>query len=191
MMGKTGCWMTIEDMPPDIRTIENLKNLAISTVRGFPAQSYKSWNIWLWMLHRCLKSKDWIEKGEWCIYERTGWTGSIQYCTGYGFQIFLPPFRITHVQFLAVKRASDSDRRQHCPPLSGEYAKVDCIHDNECHAAGSRGVYFDDLYSSKEDLMKAMFDEAMRKTAEIKASIQTKDDCIRFMFSHTVSCAEE
>lgn len=74
---------------------------------------------------------------------------------------------------------------------AGEYAKVDCIHDDVCHAVGSRGVYFDDLYSSKEDLMKAMFDEAMRKTAEIKASIQTKDDCIRFMFSHTVSCAEE
>ena len=62
---------------------------------------------------------------------------------------------------------------------------------NECYAFGSHSVHFDDLYPSKGDLLKAMFDEAMKKTAEIKASIQSKDDCIRYMFNHTISCAEE
>ena len=74
---------------------------------------------------------------------------------------------------------------------AGEYAEVDCIHDDECYAFGSHSVHFDDLYPSKGDLLKAMFDAAMLKTAEIKASIQSKDDCIRYMFNHTVSCAEE
>lgn len=72
-----------------------------------------------------------------------------------------------------------------------EYAEVECIHDDECYAFGSRSVHFDDLYPSKEDLLRAVSDEEQKKTAEIMASIQTKDDCIRYMFSHTVSCAEE
>lgn len=74
---------------------------------------------------------------------------------------------------------------------AGDYAEVDYIHDDECDACGSSGVLFDDLYPSKEDLIAAMYKASQEKIAEIKASIRTKEDCIAFMFHHTVSCAEE
>lgn len=72
-----------------------------------------------------------------------------------------------------------------------EYAGVECIHDAGCGAYGSRGVHFHDLYPSKEELLVAVYKAEQEKIAEIKTSIKTKDDCIRFMYSHTVSPAEE
>ena len=64
----------------------------------------------------------------------------------------------------------------------GTYAKVDYIPDTEYGNHAFRDVPLEGLYPSKEYMYKAMFEEMQAKTAEIKASIQTKDDCIRFMF---------
>ena len=36
---------------------------------------------------------------------------------------------------------------------AGEYAEVDCIHDDECYAFGSHSVHFDNLYPSKTTLL--------------------------------------
>lgn len=74
---------------------------------------------------------------------------------------------------------------------AGEYAKVNCIHDEECDAYGSQGVFFKDLYPSKELLLQDAAAKEQARVNEIKASIQTMEDCIQFMFGHTVSHAEE
>lgn len=72
-----------------------------------------------------------------------------------------------------------------------DHAIVDFINDGENGAFRTKDACIDDMYESKEDLIAAMFEDIQKKTAEIKAAIQTKDDCIRFMFSHSVSgCAE-
>lgn len=73
---------------------------------------------------------------------------------------------------------------------TGEYAKVSCIHDNESNSVGTKGVLLKNLYPSKEDLLTAINKEEQKKIAEIKASIQTMEDCIKFMFN-TPMCAEE
>lgn len=71
------------------------------------------------------------------------------------------------------------------------YAKVDFIHNGESRASGSEDVCLGDIYESKEELIATMFEDMQKKTAEIESAVQTKDDCIRFMFSHSVSgCAE-
>ena len=69
----------------------------------------------------------------------------------------------------------------------GTYAKVDYIQSEECNNHASYDVLLDNLYPSKEDMLKAMYDDIQAKTAEIKAAIQTKDDCIRFMFTVLVN----
>lgn len=74
---------------------------------------------------------------------------------------------------------------------TGECAKVDYIYEDESAVFGSENVRFDDMYESKDDLMAAVYKDILERTAEIKAAVQTKDDCIRFMFLHTVSCAGE
>lgn len=71
---------------------------------------------------------------------------------------------------------------------AGIYAKIDYIPDKEYGNHAFRDVLLDDIYPSKEDIFKAMYDEMQRMKAEIRASIQTKDDCIRFLFHHPVSC---
>lgn len=74
---------------------------------------------------------------------------------------------------------------------AGEYAKVAFIRDGESEASGSEDVCIGDMYESKEDMIRAMYETVHQKTAEIKASVQTKEDCIRFLFQHNVSGAEE
>lgn len=71
---------------------------------------------------------------------------------------------------------------------AGIYAKIDYIPDKEYGNHAFRDVLLDDIYPSKEDIFKSMYDEMQRMKAEIRASIQTKDDCIRFLFHHPVSC---
>lgn len=56
---------------------------------------------------------------------------------------------------------------------------------------GTEGRQFEKLFKSREALEKHIAAENSARAAEIRAQIQTKDDMIRFMFGHTVSCAEE
>lgn len=74
---------------------------------------------------------------------------------------------------------------------AGEYAKLEYICDDECAVLKSADVPFGVMYESKDDLVADMCEEALKEAAEIKAAVQTKDDCIRFMFNHTVSYAGE
>lgn len=78
-----------------------------------------------------------------------------------------------------------------CEDSSGrEYAKVEYIYDDTA-GFGSDKVPFDFLYESKEELIADICQKILEQREEIKAAVQTKDDCIRFMFLHTVSCAGE
>ena len=72
----------------------------------------------------------------------------------------------------------------------GEYAKIDYIYDDSV-VFGSDEVRFEYLYESKDDLVAASCRAVLDRTAEIKAAVQTKDDCIRFMFSHAVADTAE
>lgn len=83
-----------------------------------------------------------------------------------------------------IVRISDDSRAGGC-------AEVEYIYDGECCTNGSRSVHFDFIYESKEDMIKRMYETVQQKAAEIRASIQTKEDCIRFLFQHNVSCTEE
>ena len=74
---------------------------------------------------------------------------------------------------------------------AGEYAKLEYICDDECAVLKSADVSYESIYESKDDLVADLCKEALKETAEIKSAVQTKDDCIRFMFNHTVSCAGE
>lgn len=67
---------------------------------------------------------------------------------------------------------------------AGWHAEVD-------FSFGTAYVCLDDIFESKDCLIAAMYEDIQKKTAEIEAVIQTKDDCIRFMFSHPVSSAAE
>lgn len=71
-----------------------------------------------------------------------------------------------------------------------EYAEVDYICDDTV-SYGSDKVPFDFLYESKDELIAHACKAVLDEREEIKAAVQTKDDCIRFMFLHTVSCAGE
>lgn len=67
------------------------------------------------------------------------------------------------------------------------YAKLDYIPDKEYGNHALREILLEDLFPSKEYMYKAMFEHTQAKIAEIRASIQTKDDCIRFIFNNNVS----
>ena len=77
-----------------------------------------------------------------------------------------------------------------CEDSSREYAKVDYIYD-DTSGCGSDKIPLDFLYESREELIAGICNEILEEREEIKAAVQTKDDCIRFMFLHTVSCAGE
>lgn len=95
---------------------------------------------------------------------------------------FLGPRTVMPVTGRIVKICEDD--------IIGEYEKIDYIYDDSVFF-GSEVVRFDCLYESKDDLVAAACKAILDRTAEIKAAVQTKDDCIRFMFLHTVSCAGE
>lgn len=65
---------------------------------------------------------------------------------------------------------------------AGGYAKVDYIYDDSV-VFGAEKVHVSCLYESKDDLLAAVCKHVLDRTAEIKAAVRTKDDCIRFMFS--------
>ena len=69
----------------------------------------------------------------------------------------------------------------------GTYVKVDYIPDKEYGNHAFREIFLEDLFPSKEYMYKAMYEHAQAKTAEIRASIRTKDDCIRFLYNNNVS----
>lgn len=70
-------------------------------------------------------------------------------------------------------------------------ARVEYICEDGCDACGPRDVPFSDMFESKEDLIAAAYEYMREKTEEIRASVQTKDDCIRYMFMHMVPGGEE
>ena len=74
----------------------------------------------------------------------------------------------------------------------GEYAKVHCINDIESRSVGSQGVLLENLYPTKDALLAATVEAEQKRIAEIKAAIQTMEECIRFMYDTPgVSPAEE
>lgn len=72
-----------------------------------------------------------------------------------------------------------------------EYAYVNCIQDEECDAIGSQGVLFEDLYPSKEALLAAMSEKEQKYIGEIKEKIQTKEDCIIYLYNNHVAAGTE
>lgn len=70
----------------------------------------------------------------------------------------------------------------------GGSVELNYMHTGACRI--TRRVHFDDLYETKEDMIKTMYETVLQKTAEIKVSVQTKEDCIQFLFMHNVSCTE-
>lgn len=56
---------------------------------------------------------------------------------------------------------------------------------------GSTGRKFADLFASKEELETHLEEKKAAEIAEIRAQIQSKDDMVRFMFTHPVACCEE
>lgn len=95
---------------------------------------------------------------------------------------FLGPRTAMPLKGRIVKICGDDSTR--------EYAKIDYIYDDSV-VFGSDKVRLDYLYESKDDIVAATCKAVLDKTAEIKAAIQTKDDCIRFMFSHAVADTAE
>ncbi len=61
---------------------------------------------------------------------------------------------------------------------AGEYAKLEYICDDECAVLKSADVSLGRMYESKDNLVADLCKEALKETAEIKAAVQTKDDCI-------------
>lgn len=72
-----------------------------------------------------------------------------------------------------------------------EYAHVNCIYDEECCAIGPQDIQFERLYPSKEGLLTAMAEKERQYVAEIKAVIQTMEDCIRYLYDHHVARGTE
>ena len=66
-----------------------------------------------------------------------------------------------------------------------------CIHDEECYAIGPQDVQLERLYPSKEALLTAMAEKERQYVAEIKAGIQTMEDCIRYLYDHHVARGTE
>lgn len=58
-------------------------------------------------------------------------------------------------------------------------AEIEYMLDGECIIHHSKSVLFEDLFETKEDIIAAMFEAVMQNITEIKAAIQTKDDCIQ------------
>ena len=60
---------------------------------------------------------------------------------------------------------------------------------------GARGNYtnmpLDRLFTTKQELLDAMHDKSNKHVASIKASIQTVEDLVRYMYDHVVANAEE
>lgn len=94
----------------------------------------------------------------------------------YGRRTYMP------IKARIVKLCEDSS--------SGEYAKVDYIYDDTA-VYGSEKVPLGFLHESKEELTAYVHKAVLEEIAEVKAAVQTKDDCIQFMFLHTVSCVGE
>ena len=94
----------------------------------------------------------------------------------YGRRTYMP------IKARIVKLCEDSS--------GGEYAKVDYIYDDTA-VYGSEKVPLGFLHESKEELTAYVHKAVLEEIAEVKAAVQTKDDCIQFMFLHTVSCAGE
>ena len=74
---------------------------------------------------------------------------------------------------------------------TGGCAEVEFIYDGECIIRSSNNVLFEDLYETKDDIIAAMFETVRQEIIEIKSSIRTKEECIRFLYNHNVSCAAE
>ena len=72
-----------------------------------------------------------------------------------------------------------------------EYAHVHCIHDEECSAIGPQDIQLERLYHSKISLLAAMAEKERQYMAEIKAGIQTMEDCIRYLYDHHVATGTE
>ncbi len=72
-----------------------------------------------------------------------------------------------------------------------EYAHVNCVHDEEYSAIGPQDIQFERLYPSKEALLTAMAEKERQYVAEIKAGIQTMEDCIRYLYDHHVARGTE
>ena len=74
-------------------------------------------------------------------------------------------------------------------------AKITAVYDThaETHLThgGTMNVRFADMFVSKNELMRTMQDESNRNVAVIKASIQTVEDLVRYMYDHVVANAEE
>ena len=66
-----------------------------------------------------------------------------------------------------------------------------CIHDEECYAIGTQDVQLERLYPSKEALLTSMAEKERQYVAEIKAGIQTMEDCIRSLYDHHVARGTE
>lgn len=56
---------------------------------------------------------------------------------------------------------------------------------------GSNSILLSELFSTKEKLMKDKQEKEIKRIAEIKESIKTTEDLVKFMYNHTVSSAEE
>lgn len=72
-----------------------------------------------------------------------------------------------------------------------KYAHVHCIHDEECSAIGPQDIQLERLYHSKISLLAAMAEKERQYMAEIKAGIQTMEDCIRYLYDHHVATGTE
>lgn len=72
-----------------------------------------------------------------------------------------------------------------------EYAHVDCIRDEEYSTIGSQDVLFKNLYPSKEALFGSIHEKDKRYTEEIKAKIQTMEDCIMYLYDHHIAAGTE
>lgn len=94
----------------------------------------------------------------------------------YGRRTYMP------IKARIIKISEDSS--------GGEYAKVDYIYDDTA-VYGSEKVPLEFLHESKEELTAYVHKAVLEEIAEVKAAVQTKDDCIQFMFLHTVSYAGE
>lgn len=71
------------------------------------------------------------------------------------------------------------------------YAHVNCIRDGESYAVGSQGVIFENLFPSREALLQSVAQEEQARVAEIKEGIQTKEDCIIYLYDHHIARGTE
>lgn len=72
-----------------------------------------------------------------------------------------------------------------------EYAHVDCIRDEKYGVIGPQDVLLKNLYPSKEALFIAISEKDRKYINEIKAKIQTKDDCIMYLYNNHIATGTE